>query len=78
MHEPGQEIISSLAVNDHPFHFQVVTGLPVAAADTSATDPHALFYCGIHEDAGMLRIVFSIHVTSIPIIKSVPDSPVLF
>jgi len=56
----------------------VVTGLPVARVDMSATDPNALFYCGIHEDAGMLRVVFSIHLTSIPIIKSIPDPPVLF
>ena len=37
LHEPGQEIIRPLVVSDHPCHFEVVTGLPVVAVDTSTT-----------------------------------------
>jgi len=35
MHEPGQEIISPLAVSDYRCHFEVVTDRPDVAVDTS-------------------------------------------
>lgn len=60
MHESDQEIICPVVVSNHPWHFEAVKGPPVDSVVTSATDPHALFYCGIKGDVCMLGLVFSL------------------